>query len=75
MFAMLRQFFAMFSMLFSAGEKGASTLDLLAGAGEHHARSFNKKAELSSKKELALLEADLEHTLAKIKADAPKSAS
>mgnify|MGYP006382047305 CR=1 FL=1 len=38
MFAMFRQFFAMFSSLFSAGQRSANALDILAGSLEDTAK-------------------------------------
>lgn len=64
-FTAFAQFFNMITMLFSAGEKGASALNHLASAGDHHANAYHQEARIKSEKKLHLLEVDL----AKTKAD------
>ena len=68
MFAMFRQFFAMFSSLFSAGQRGANALDILAGSLEDTAKVYADEARIDRRKKLITLEREL----AAIEADKPK---
>lgn len=55
MFAMIRQFFAMFSSLFSAGEKLANGLNHAASFVEGEAAGFNERTSLARSQELKKL--------------------
>ena len=75
MFAMFRQFFAMFSSLFSAGQRGANALDILAGSLEDTAKVYADEARIDRRKklitlerELAAIEADKQPAVKQIKA-------
>jgi hypothetical protein len=57
MFAMIRQFFAMFSSLFSAGEKLANGLNHAASFVEGEAAGFNERTSLARSQELKKLRA------------------
>ena len=68
MFAMFRQFFAMFSSLFSAGQRGANALDILAGSLEDTAKVYADEARIQ--RQIKLVE--LNRELKAIEANAPK---
>jgi len=55
MFAMIRQFFAMFSSLFSAGEKLANAANHAASFVEGEAAGFNERTSLARTQELKKL--------------------
>lgn len=55
MFAMIRQFFAMFTSLFSAGEKLASAANHAASFVEGEAAGFNERTSLARTQELKKL--------------------
>lgn len=59
MFAMFRQFFAMFSSLFSAGQRGANALDILAGSLEDTAKVYADEARIQ--RQTRLLEMEREY--------------
>ena len=59
MFAMFRQFFAMFSSLFSAGQRGANALDILAGSLEDTAKVYADEARVQ--RQTRLLEMEREY--------------
>ena len=59
MFAMFRQFFAMFSSLFSAGQRGANALDILAGSLEDTARVYADEASIDRQMRLITRQRDL----------------
>ena len=59
MFAMFRQFFAMFSSLFSAGQRSANALDILAGSLEDTAKAYADEARIQRQTRLFELERDL----------------
>ena len=59
MFAMFRQFFAMFSSLFSAGQRGANALDILEGSLEDTAQVYADEARIERRKKLITLEREL----------------
>ena len=59
MFAMFRQFFAMFSSLFSAGRRGANALDILAGSLEDTAKVYADEARIQ--RQTRLLEMEREY--------------
>ena len=59
MFAMFRQFFAMFSSLFSAGQRGANALDILAGSLEDTAKVYADESRSERRKKLVILEREL----------------
>lgn len=59
MFAMFRQFFAMFSSLFSAGQRSANALDILAGSLEDTAKVYADEARIQRQTRLFELERDL----------------
>ena len=56
MFAMFRQFFAMFSSLFSAGQRSANALDILAGSLEDTAKVYADEARIQRQTRLFELE-------------------
>lgn len=60
MIAMLTQFFAMFTSLFSAGAVGASALEDYAGAAKIHSHGFKKRVEAKEGIELQDLLVKLE---------------
>lgn len=60
MFAMFRQFFAMFSSLFSAGQRGANALDILAGSLEDTARVYADEASIDRQMRLITRQRDLQ---------------
>ena len=68
MFAMFRQFFAMFSSLFSAGQRSANALDILAGSLEDTAKVYADEARIQ--RQIKLVE--LNRELKAIEASAPK---
>lgn len=57
MFAMIRQFFAMFASLFSAGEKLANAANHAASFVEGEAAGFNERTSLARSQELKKLRA------------------
>ena len=59
MFAMFRQFFAMFSSLFSAGQRGANALDILAGSLEDTAKVYADEARIQRQMKLVALNREL----------------
>lgn len=59
MFAMFRQFFAMFSSLFSAGQRSANALDILAGSLEDTAKVYADEARIQ--RQTRLLEMEREY--------------
>lgn len=59
MFAMFRQFFAMFSSLFSAGQRGANALDILAGSLEDTAKVYADEARIQRQMKLVELNREL----------------
>lgn len=59
MFAMFRQFFAMFSSLFSAGQRAAKSLDILAGALEDTAQVYADEQRIQ--RQTRLLEMEREY--------------
>ena len=59
MFAMFKQFFAMFAILFSAGERGASALNHLAIAMDETAAAYADEQRIERSKKLATLNAEL----------------
>lgn len=68
MIQMFKQLFAMFTVLFSAGEKTAKSLDNLATWAEESSGAFADQARLERAKKLALTNADLAQTRAGIEA-------
>ena len=56
---MFRQFFAMFSSLFSAGQRGANALDILAGSLEDTAKVYADEARIQRQMKLVSLEREL----------------
>ena len=60
MFAMFRQFFSMFSSLFSAGQRGANALDILAGSLEDTARVYADEASIDRQMRLITRQRDLQ---------------
>ena len=60
MFAMFRQFFAMFSSLFSAGQRSANALDILAGSLEDTARVYADEASIDRQMRLITRQRDLQ---------------
>ena len=59
MFAMFRQFFAMFSSLFSAGQRSANALDIIAGSLEDTAKVYADEARIQ--RQTRLLEMEREY--------------
>ena len=59
MFAMFRKFFAMFSSLFSAGQRSANALDILAGSLEDTAKVYADEARIQ--RQTRLLEMEREY--------------
>ena len=59
MFAMFRQFFAMFSSLFSTGQRSANALDILAGSLEDTAKVYADEARIQRQTRLFELEREL----------------
>ena len=59
MFAMFRQFFAMFASLFSAGQRGANALDILAGSLEDTAKVYADEARIQRQMKLVSLDREL----------------
>ena len=56
---MFRQFFAMFSSLFSAGQRSANALDILAGSLEDTAKVYADEARIQ--RQTRLLEMEREY--------------
>lgn len=54
MFAMLKQFFSMITVLFSAGERTAKALDNMASWAEESSAQFNDTARAERKLKLAI---------------------
>jgi hypothetical protein len=72
MFNMLNQFFSMFASLFSAGNKFASALDVMAGVTETAAKTYAD--EVANKRSLQAITLAKELKLAEQgKATAPKA--
>lgn len=67
MFAMLAQFFAMFRSLFSAGQRSASALDILAGALESTATVYADEIRINNRMQII----ELERKLAALENQAP----
>ena len=59
MFVMFRKFFAMFSSLFSAGQRSANALDILAGSLEDTAKVYADEARIQ--RQTRLLEMEREY--------------
>lgn len=59
MFSMFRQFFTMFTRLFSAGEKLANSLDILAGIGESMAQDFATTSSIERQRQRLVAEKEL----------------
>lgn len=60
MFQAFKQLFLMFSVLFSAGEKAAKSLDNLASIGEEMSEGYLLKGRLERQAELTKLKRQLE---------------
>ena len=59
MFATIRQFFAMFTVLFSAGERSAKALDHMAAWAEESSAQFNEEARAQRKQRAAIHKAKM----------------
>lgn len=57
MITMFKQFFAMFTVLFSAGEKTAKSLDNLATWAEESSGAFADQARIERQKKLQIINA------------------
>lgn len=59
MFAMFRQFFAMLTSLFSAGQRTADAVDILAGTLQGMASTHADEVAIQRKKQLITLQREL----------------
>ena len=59
MFAAIRQFFAMFTVLFSAGEKSAKAIEHMASWAEESSAQFNEEARSQRKQRQAIHKAKM----------------
>lgn len=67
MIQMFKQFFAMFSTLFTAGEKFASTIDNFATIGEEMSGSYLDKTRAERAAQLKLIKAEAKAPIKQIK--------
>ena len=70
MIQMFKQFFSMLTVLFSAGEKTAKSLDNLATWAEESSGAFADQARLERQKKLSIITADVTQTKKQLKATA-----